>query len=422
MDGKLIFTKVNGQSGGFFLKRDRLTAASLFQETEKVTGGIYIARVRDVVNSLNACFVEIQKDKVCFLPGREMQSFCLLNPGASDTVGKRSLRQGDLVLVQGIREAQKTKQPSVTAAISVSNRYFVLTLGSNRTGFSAKLSKERKQQLGRILEKLPYFDERGCLKPLRQLKEENFEILKAVPDAGLIVRTQCETADDRELESALKQLTESFLELVVSAFYRSAYTCLKTPPKPWQEAFANLILPGECEELLTDDEELYREMSACGELPPGVRLRLYEDKTYPLEKLYSLHTKLKEALGTHIWLKSGAYLVIEPTEALTVIDVNSGKFEAHRGDQEFVRSVNLEAAAEIARQIRLRNLSGMILIDFINLTTEEECRELLDRMRKAVSEDRVKTNVIDFTRLGLMEITRQRRDPPLAEQAKAYRF
>ena len=122
------------------------------------------------------------------------------------------------------------------------------------------------------------------------------------------------------------------------------------------------------------------------------------------------------ALERRVWLKSGGYLIIEPTEALTVIDVNSGKYEARKGYGETCRKINLEAAEEIALQLRLRNLSGMILVDFINMEEEEEKTELLSCLRKLVKSDKVKTTVVDMTPLGLVEITRKKVNKPLAEQ------
>ena len=135
-----------------------------------------------------------------------------------------------------------------------------------------------------------------------------------------------------------------------------------------------------------------------------------------LGKLYGLDSKADMALGTRVWLKSGGYLVIEPTEAMTVIDVNSGKYEAGKGTQETAFRINCEAAEEIALQLRLRNLSGMILVDFINMDSKEREEQLLQQLKSAVQGDKQKTNVIDMTALGLVEITRKKSYKPLREQ------
>ena len=224
------------------------------------------------------------------------------------------------------------------------------------------------------------------------------------------------------LQKALRGLIREFTELLHEACYRSAFTCLKTPPSPWQDAINHFVLPQEYQEILTDDAELYEEMKDSPLIPMDKSIRFYDDFSYPLEKLYSLSSKIEVALSKRVWLKSGAYLVIEPTEALTVIDVNSGKSEASKDKEEYYTAINLEAAKEIAFQIRLRNLSGMILVDFINMTATKDQELLITEMQKLLLQDRVKSCVVDFTKLGLMEITRMKTVPPLLEQAIKYRY
>ena len=422
MNGKLIFTKVNERRCAVLMRDQKLMAASFQGEKEKITGGIYVARIRDVVKDLNACFAEIEKGIVCFLPGTQMQTPYYLSGSENASIKSgRKPRQGDLILVQGIREAQKTKQPAVTTKISISNRFFVLALGSNKTNFSTKLPAQRKNELREEICIGKYFDEDGNLKPWTWA-EGDCEFLDRFPSVGLIVRTECREVPGQVLRGALESLIQEFYQLLKNAFYRSAFTCVRKPPSPWQDAINHFVLPEEYEEIVTDDLELYEEMQGAEIIPAGKQIRFYNDGSYPLEKLYSLSSKLEDALSTRIWLKSGAYIIIEPTEALTVIDVNSGKYEAHKGEQDYYRDINMEAAAEIAYQIQLRNLSGMILIDFINMNQSQDQEDLIKEMQRLLQRDRVKTCVVDFTRLGLMEITRMKTVPPLLEQAKKYRY
>lgn len=420
MDGKLIFTKVHDRRCAVLMNGQKLMAASFQGEKEKVTGGIYVARIRDVVKDLNACFAEIEKGNVCFLPGSQMQTpFYLSGDGPSEG---RKLKQGDLILVQGIREAQKTKQPAVTTKISVSNRFFVLALGSNKTNFSTKLPAQRKSEIKAAVCCGKYFDEEGNLLPWSWISKEECEYVDRFPPVGLIVRTECREVPTELLKKALDGLIKDFFALLNTAFYRNVYTCLRKPPSPWQDAINHFVLPEEYQEIVTDDPELLEEMQGDEIIPPGKTIRFYEDLDYPLEKLYSLSSKLEGALATRVWLKSGAYLIIEPTEALTVIDVNSGKFEAQKGEQDYYRAINMEAAEEIAFQIRLRNLSGMILVDFINMSDPQDHEDLIKVMQHLLQRDRVKTVVVDITKLGLMEITRMKTVPPLWEQAKKYKY
>ena len=420
MNGKLIFTKVNERRCAILMQENKLMAASFQGEKEKITGGIYVARIRDVVKDLNACFAEIEKGVVCFLPGTQMQCPYFLS-GTDGADKPRKPKQGDLVLVQGIREAQKTKQPAVTTKISISNRFFVLALGSNKTNFSTKLPAQKKNELREDICTGKYFDENGNLKPWTWAESDN-EIVKHFPPVGLIVRTECRDVPTQVLRGALEGLLYEFYFLLKNAYYREQFTCIRKPPSPWQDAINHFVLPEEYQEIVTDDPELLQEMQGAEIIPEEKTIRYYDDVNYPLEKLYSLSTKLEGALSTRVWLKSGAYIIIEPTEALTVIDVNSGKYEAHKGEQDYYRAINMEAASEIAYQIRLRNLSGMILIDFINMNNAEDQDALIKEMQKLLQRDRVKTCVVDFTRLGLMEITRMKTVPPLLEQAKKYKY
>ena len=155
------------------------------------------------------------------------------------------------------------------------------------------------------------------------------------------------------------------------------------------------------------------------EMPEDVeKLRLYTDRMVPLKSLYRLDKGLADALSVRVWLKSGAYLVIEPTEALTVIDVNSGKYDRGKNKQETIWKINQEAAREIARQLRLRNLSGMILVDFVDMKEKDAQDTLLQQMRELLKRDPQKAAAVDMTELGLMEITRKKQKKTLLEQAK----
>ena len=177
-------------------------------------------------------------------------------------------------------------------------------------------------------------------------------------------------------------------------------------------------------EIITDQETLYPQLkeycdsygAAAKEVHSRVKVRLYQDKMFPLSVLYSIDKKLGVALDSRVWLKSGGYLVIEPTEALTVIDVNSGKYEAGKNPEDAYRKINQEAAREIALQLRLRNLSGIIIVDFINMESVQDNKELLAYLRTLVKSDRVSTTIVDITALGLVEITRKKINKPLREQ------
>ena len=174
------------------------------------------------------------------------------------------------------------------------------------------------------------------------------------------------------------------------------------------------------EMIVTDQEDIFQEVKEYLSTSQPEDLKLlqkYEDGLLPLAKLYRLETVLKEALGKKVWLKSGAYLVIEPTEALSVIDVNTGKYSGKKVVRETILKVNLEAAEEIGRQLMLRNLSGIIIIDFIDMEAEEDKQCLLQKLEEVLFKDPVKTSLIEMTKLNLVEVTRKKIRKPLYEQA-----
>lgn len=171
----------------------------------------------------------------------------------------------------------------------------------------------------------------------------------------------------------------------------------------------------ETEEILTDLPDIYQKLQEAAGDGFQVPVRFYTD-SYPLSALYRLDAALDRALGRTVWLRSGGYLVIEPTEAMTVIDVNTGKNTDKKTASETYLKTNLEAAEEIAVQLRLRNLSGIIVVDFIDMKEKAQNEELMRRLRQCLAADPVKTVLVDMTPLGLVEITRKKTLRPLHEQ------
>ena len=171
---------------------------------------------------------------------------------------------------------------------------------------------------------------------------------------------------------------------------------------------------------MTDNKSLYEAVSSYAKtaFPENTQIRLYEDKLLPLYKLYSLESALEHGLHEKVWLKSGGFLVIQQTEAFVCIDVNTGKFTANKEMEETFRKINLEAAAEIALQLRLRNLSGIILIDFINMKSPKHKKELMENLQAYLNRDPVKGTVVDMTSLNIVEVTRKKVRKSLTEEMK----
>ncbi|MBR1477960.1 MAG: ribonuclease E/G [Lachnospiraceae bacterium] len=202
-------------------------------------------------------------------------------------------------------------------------------------------------------------------------------------------------------------------EVIERANYLSAYSLVyKASDENAIKLLNKHFFDNEYNEIVTDIEAVYEKLNALKNAPA---LRLYTDNEYPLSKLYSLETKLSEGLNRKVWLKNGGYLIFDTTEAMTVIDVNSGKNNSKKTEILACFELNCEAAEEIALQLRLRNISGIIIIDFVNMASDEYNELLLQKMKEFTDRDRLTVKVIDITPLGLMELTRRKESRSLYE-------
>ena len=428
--GKVLFTVYRERECGLLIQNNRLIAAGFLTEAVSRIGAIYIGRIKDVAKNIEAYFVEIADGEVCFLPFKKAEFPFLLNRPYH---GK--LAEGDTLLVQVERDAQKTKLASVTAHISLSNDYFVLFMGARRVGYSAKLSKEQKEKMKGCVEAI--FGEKGILqngslaqdwtvllpkKALDGWQDEGHSLQTLpLPSTGCIFRTKAAEelngGEPEKLLACFYEIVEQYADLLHRARYRSCFSCLKEPASSAEALLESLAAGWEYQEIVTDSEARYQELKEyCGRKKDPKPLRLYQDEMLSLAKLYSVESKMEMAMGSRVWLKSGGYLVIEPTEALTVIDVNSGKYEASKDSEETALHINMEAAKEIALQLRLRNLSGIIIVDFINMARKDSRSQVLSLLKRRTADDRLQTTVVDMTPLGLVEITRKKKNKPLWEQ------
>ncbi len=372
--------------------------------SQGLLGNIYVGRVKDVVKNLNAAFIEIKPGLACYFSLEDLK-----NPVYVKKINSPRLVQGDELYVQVEKESMKTKPPRVSVNLSFTGKYLVLTTGNQTLGLSKKLDKETRSRLKALVE--PHRD----------------------PRFGLVLRTNSQTASEEQILSELSELTGQARELLEKAPYQTCFSCMRRQPPEFLTVLQN-VYTNELEKIVTDDETLYEEIRRYlvrhqpEDLP---KLRRYEDKMLSLAKCYSLEVKLAEALRERVWLKSGGYLLIQPTEALTVIDVNSGKStlkvkaagpkNGETGStayqvQEHYLKINLEAAEEIAAQLRLRNISGIIVVDFIDMTSQEAKGRLMEALRIATQKDPVPVQVVDMTKLNLVELTRKKVKKSLREQ------
>ncbi len=413
MNNKLIITEASGVIRyGYF--RDDIPV-ELYCETKEqksLVGNIYAARVERVADGIGGAFLEIgQKGKCYFRLPKNGQQPVKLSPGHED-----KLYGGDIILVQITKDAVKTKLPVAEGNVSLTGKYFVLTLGDRRSGVSKKIrNTEERERLAAIA---------------GEYKEKEY---------GIVVRTNAEGMSEEELKKELMTLTDRYKSLMKRASFAEARSLLYREP-PYYVTLGKELPATETDEIVTDSLEIYKELrqyygdeSSGGNMPSpsdgknpaahrqespnGIgRITFYTD-TYPLEKLYRFDHFYETALQKIVWLSSGGSLVIEPTEAMVVIDVNSGSVTKKKkhADKIFFE-MNREAATEIARQLRLRNLSGIIVIDFINMETRDQKQELLAFLTEECKKDRINCQVIDMTALGLVEMIRSKRQKPLHEQ------
>lgn len=364
-----------------------------FSETASkgILGNIYVGKVQNIVKNIHAAFIEIADGIMCYYSLDDKAEPVFTNP-KKDSV----MKIGDEVIVQVSKEGMKTKLPSVSSNLNFTGRYLVLTSQRKELGFSGKLNKEEKRRMREFLEgEMP----------------EN---------AGIIVRTNARNAKKEEILEELKNLQTRYETLLKKGQTRVCFSLLEEHIPDYLQTLQN-VYTQTLDEIVTDDPEVFQavqnHLNYYGEYE--IPLRFYEDKLLPLSKLYSLESVLERSLQERVWLKSGGFLVIQPTEAFVCIDVNTGKFSGKKEIQETFRKINLEAAKEIAWQLRLRNLSGIILIDFINMENQEDKKELLHTLQAYLNQDPIKGTVVDITPLNIVEVTRKKVRKPLLEEWKA---
>ncbi len=370
---KAVITRLDDRIICFYIEENK--AVEIFFDEDGIndddvrTGNIYVGRVSNVRKDLNCAFVDIAPGKPGFLP---LSS------------GFERLKQGDEIPVVVTAQAQKNKPFSLSTEICIHGDLAVAIPEKGEIRVSSKLAKEEKARLKETAAKLNL-------------------------PTGVIIRTKACDAPESRLSAEIIRLSDKLHEILQAAPSRTVYSKLYEALPVFYERIKELG----AEEIVTDIPEVFDDLSkTMGE----VNLSFYKDNSMPLSVLYGLNKKFSEATDKKVNIRTGGYLYIEPTEALTVIDVNSGKIDKTRSREDLVKETNLEAAKEVFRQLRLRNLSGIIIIDFINFESEEEKNELSSLMKELAKRDPVKTTFMDFTRLSLAEITRQKKYRGLQDQ------
>jgi len=370
-----------------------------------IVGNIYKGVVTNVLPGMQAAFVDVGLPKDAFLFAGDytanLGDYERLMLGESeeeeievDEVERREesvpiedlLRKGQEVLVQVSKESLGTKGARITSFISLPGRYLVFMPQAQRIGVSRRIKDDRERdRLRQIV--------RG-LRP---------------PGGGFIVRTVAEGKGEEEFASDIQFLIRLWEQVQARYEQASASPLLHEERDLIFRVVRDLFSP-EVEELLVDTPAAYQRCTEyTSSLVPAQagRVKLYEGRA-PVFEATGIEKEIEKALRRRVWLKSGGYIVIDHTEALVAIDVNTGKYVGKRDFEQTVLKINLEAVGEVVRQIRLRDLGGIIIIDFIDMEPEEHRQQVFQALKKALSEDKARTNVLEISELGLVEMTRKR--------------
>jgi ribonuclease G len=357
-----------------------------------LVGNVYMGRVVRVLPGMQSAFIEIGGERAAFLHVADIWGN--RQSGTPSTPIEKLLAEGQNLMVQVVKDPLGTKGARLSTQISFAGRFLVYLPQESHIGISQRIEDEEERL---------------------HLREKLRHLLPAEEKGGFIIRTMAETASDRELT-----LDIEYLRKLWQGIQEKARTAVPLTPL-YQDLNLSLrvlrdFVHDETARILIDSRETFLGMcDFAQEFTPNVvqRIEHYQGER-PLFDLYGVEDEIEKALARRVDLKSGGYLILDQTEALTTVDVNTGGYVGVRSFDDTIFKTNLEAAQVIARQLRLRNLGGIIIVDFIDMDTEEHKNAVLNEFRKALARDRTRMTVNGFTQLGLVEMTRKRTRESLA--------
>ena len=393
-----------------------------------LVGNVYLGKVARVLPGMQSAFIDIGLERAAFLHVADLVSSINLrhadNDESADKSGEKAgdkagdkaqpsllpiekqVFEGQTLVVQVIKEPMGTKGARLSTQISLSGRLLVFLPQDKHIGVSQKIPMEQRKKLRKRLQVLAS----------AAAEAENASVNASVLNVGgYILRTNAEEAEDAELADDISYLRKTWVRIQDAA--------KRLPPKSVLHQDLNLLqrvmrdLVSDTTQLIRLDSQLqYEKLIAFGkEFMPAAAEKLQHYKgERPIFDLFNIDDEIAKALGARVDLKSGGYLIVDQTEAMTTVDVNTGGYVGARNFDDTIFKTNLEAAGAIARQLRLRNLGGIIVVDFIDMTRPDHRAAVLEEFRKQLARDRVKTSSSDFSALGLVEMTRKRTRESLA--------
>ena len=360
-------------------------------DQETLVGNIYVGKVRSVLPGLEAAFIDIGTEKNGVIYAGDLNSGRRTH-GRGPRI-ERLLKSGQRLLVQVDKDPMGGKGPRLTSQVTLPGRHLVLAPSNNMTGISRRLPQNERARLRQIIE---------------AEKPNGF---------GVIVRTAASGASRTEIASEIEHLVASWREIDESSKGGSAPRVVHREPSLLIRAIREHFTQ-ECRRLLIDEADAYQSLVRYLEqVAPNLvgKVHLSEEGDQELFERFQVDDQLLRAMDQKVWLPSGGHLVIDRTEALTVVDVNTGKFVGRENLEDTVLHNNLEAAEELARQLRLRDIGGIIVIDFIDMEIKKNREAVLSRLRRALARDKTTTQVHSVSSLGLVEMTRKNVSSGLVE-------
>lgn len=381
-------------------------------DEERIVGSIYKGRIQNLEDGLQAAFVDIGLKKNAFIHYWDMIPEDATRLEAEEAGGgssrggrKKKFEPGEMqkqfpvgseIIVQVSKAAISTKGPRVTANLSIAGRYLVMMPGTNLKGVSRKISGDRERaRLKKILSRMQTPD-----------------------NLGFIIRTAGEGARKTGFARDLRVLLDTW-EQIDKGIKSGKTPCLLYQEPDLLERMVRDSLIEDIERIVIDhEEEAERIRNAISRISRNARrnIKVYEGTT-PIFDHFDVERQLSNAFRRKVWLPGGGYLVFDETEALVAIDINTGRHKGGNSQEESILEVNLEAAEEIARQLRLRNVGGLVVIDFIDMRQRKNRQQVYRRLRDGVRKDKARTNLLPISDLGLLEMTRQRAKESISSAA-----
>ena len=392
----------NGSLAEFLIER---------RQERGIVGNIYKGKVARVLPGMQAAFVDMGLDKAAFLHvsdfSTEPEAVSNLLSGSEEEIVfegprpsrrrlpiERQLSRGQEILVQIAKEPLGMKGARITSHVSLPGRYLVFMPATNHIGISRRIEDDKER---------------------KRLKEIALSLL--TDEGGFILRTACEGQSKREIQRDLGFLTKLWKGVQKKAGSATAPSLIHQDLDLIARAIRDFFATDTHQVVIDHMNEYRRILDFVGHFMPRLKskITLYT-RTEPILDHYGIEEKIAKALERKVWLRSGGYITIDRTEALTAIDVNTGRFLGKRNQEETILKTNLEAAPEIMRQLRLRNVGGIIIIDFIDMEREANRKKVYEALKEAIKKDKARTNILKISELGLVEMTRQRTRESLENQ------